>query len=93
MTNKQTMIVTLIRCEHEKAVEAYRRASAERAGMDAAAKVWEETHPDDGVGCFSQNPYVNTGHAEREEAASLYAAEVRDAYKFAVDTFIGHDSD
>ena len=87
--DKRLRIITVLRNEYERAVEAYRKASAERAGIDAAANTWEESHPDDGVGGFSQNPYTDTGHAEREHAAKLYAAEMCEAYKFAVDTFIG----
>ena len=86
---KQERIVKLLRSEYERAAESYRKAHAERVGMDAAANAWDQFNPDDGVGGMSQNPHSSGRWSEREEAAKLYAAQMREAYEFAVDTFIG----
>jgi hypothetical protein len=87
--DKRQRIVAMLRAEYERASEAYRKAHAERVGMDAAANAWDEFNPDDGIGGMSQNPHSSGRWSEREEAAKLYAAQMREAYEFAVDMFIG----
>lgn len=87
--NTQQLIVSILRAEYERASEAYRKSHAERVGMDAAANAWDEFNPHDGVGGMSQNPHLSCRWSEREEAAKLYASQMREAYEFAVDTFIG----
>lgn len=89
--NKKQRIVSIIRSEYERASEAYRQAHAERVGMDAAANAWDDFHPQDGVGGFSQNPHVGVQWLKREEAARIYAAQLREAYEFAVDTFLADE--
>ncbi len=86
---KQQRIVNMLRVENERAQEAWRHAHAERVGIDAAAIAWDEFNPQDGVGGFSQNPHNTNQASEREERARVYAAEIREAYEFAIDTFIG----
>jgi hypothetical protein len=84
-------IVNLVRAEYERAAEAFRHAHAERVGIDAAANAWDDFNKDDGIGCISQNPHNTIAASKREEAAKLYASQMREAYSHAVDTFIGAD--
>jgi hypothetical protein len=95
--DKRQRIVSILRKEYERAAESYRKAHAERVGMDAAANAWERFNDtgrvpcphDDGVGSISQNPHSGGRWSEREQAAKLYASQMREAYEFVVDTFIG----
>lgn len=87
--NKKQRIVAILRAEYERASEAYQKAHAERVGMDAAANAWDDFHSD-GIG-MSQNPHSSRRWSEREEAAKLYAAQMREAYEFAVDTFLKNE--
>ena len=89
--NKKQRIVAMLRAEYEKASEAFRNAYATRIGMDAAANAWDDSNPDNGVGGMSQNPYSSDQWSKREEAAKLYAAQMREAYEFAVDTFLKNE--
>ena len=86
--DKRQIIVAMLRAEYERSAEAYRKSHAERVGMDAAANAWDEFNPDDGIGGMSKNPHGSRRWSEREEEAKLYAAQMREAYEFAVDTFI-----
>ena len=89
--NKKQRIVAILRAEYERASEASRKAHAERVGMDAAANAWDDSNPDNGVGGMSQNPYSSDQWSKREEEAKLYAAQMREAYEFAVDTFLKNE--
>ena len=86
--NSKERIVKLIRAEYERASEAYRKAHAERVGMDAAANAWDQFNPDDGVSGFSQNPHNSNRLSQKEETSKVYAHQMREAYEFAVDTFL-----
>lgn len=88
--DKRQRIVNILRAEYERASEAYRKAHAERVGMDAAANAWDKFNPNDGIGGMSQNPHNNIKWSQREEEAKLYAAQMKEAYEFAVDTFINN---
>lgn len=86
--SKQERIVALLRVEYHRASEAYRKAHAEHAGAIAAANTWDQHNRDDGVGGVSRNPYNVQTASENDERARVYAAQMREAYEFAVDTFI-----
>ena len=87
--DKRQRIISILRAEYERAAKSYRNAHAERVGMDAAANAWDRFNPDDGVGSISQNPHSSGQWSDREQSAKLYASQMREAYEFAVDTFIG----
>jgi hypothetical protein len=87
--DKRQRIVAILRSEYERSTGEYRKAHAERVGRDAAANAWEKFNPDDGIGGRSQNPHSSSRLTDREEEAKFYAAQMRETYEFAVDTFIG----
>lgn len=87
MTPKQR-IVAILREKYNEAETNYRRAHAEHMGQIAAANAWDELNKDDGVGGFSSNPYNITNASNKDTAAELYLSQMREAYNFAVDTFV-----
>lgn len=86
--SKQQVIVNLLRAEFHRASEAYRHAHAEHMGTVAAANAWDDSNPDDGVGGMSANPYNINAASDKEQRCRLYSDQMREAYEFAVDTFI-----
>lgn len=86
--NKQERIVAIIRREFTIAMDAHYLAYAERAAAIAGANAWDEFHPDDGVGGFSRNPYNLNAADKKENDARIHKDNMRDAYEFAVDTFL-----
>lgn len=86
--DKRQRIVELLRAEYHRASEAYRHAHAEHMGQVAAANAWDQLKTDDGVGGFSSNPYNVSVASEKENRARVYAEQMREAYDFAVDTFV-----
>lgn len=89
--DKRQLIVSLLRAEYHRASEAYRHAHAEHMGQVAAANAWDRLNPDDGVGGFKSNPYNVQNASDKEDRARVYAAQMREAYDFAVDTFVSAD--
>jgi hypothetical protein len=81
-------IVNMLRAEYERATTAFRHAHADRVATDAAANAWDQFNPEDGVGGMSTNPYNANAASRREEEAKIHAAHMKDAYEYAVDTFI-----
>lgn len=86
--NKQQRIVALVRQESDRANAAYRQACIEHAAAIVSANMWDQFNPDDGVGGFGRNPYNIDAASERERVARIYCEQMREAYDFAVDTFI-----
>jgi len=86
--DKRERIVSLLRTEYHRASESYRHAHAEHMGQVAAANAWDDLNPNDGVGGFKSNPYNVQLASEKEQRARLYAEQMREAYDFAVDTFV-----
>jgi hypothetical protein len=86
--HRQQRIVAILRREYEKANEAYRHAHAEHMGAVASANAWDQCNPEDGVGAFGRNPYNIDAASKRDTDARVYAADMRDAYEHAVDTFV-----
>lgn len=86
--DKRQRIVALLRAEYHRASEAYRHSHAEHMGQVAAANAWDQLKPDDGIGGFRSNPYNVSIASEKENQARLYAEQMREAYDFAVDTFV-----
>lgn len=89
MSDKRQRIVALVRAEYHRASEAYRKAHAEHMGQVAAANAWDDLNPEDGVGGRSSNPYNVSLASEKENRTKVYAEQMREAYDFAVDTFVG----
>lgn len=90
--SKQKIIVELVRNAYERAVIDSREAHAEKKAAEAGAKEWDRYNPDDGVGGFGQNPYNKPWTLNKDKEASNRMNELREAYNFAVDTFIEDDS-
>jgi hypothetical protein len=86
--DKRQLIVSLLRNECDRACAAYRHAHAEHAGTIASANAWDESNKEGGVGGFSQNPYRVSVAAEKDERCRVYYQQIKDAYEFAVDTFL-----
>jgi hypothetical protein len=57
-------------------------------GMIAAANVWDDMNKEDGVGGPSGNPYNVHLASSTDEQARIHAANMKEAYEFAVDTFL-----
>jgi hypothetical protein len=89
--NKQQRIVKLVRTAYESAHTADKEAQVSRAAAYAGSSAWEEYHDDEGVGSFSQNPYDLNRVDDNAIRARNYLENMREAYDFAVDTFLGDD--
>lgn len=82
----------LVRQHYERAVEAYRKASADHAGAIAASNVWDDNNPDDGVGGMSSNPYNPDRAGVRELDARAAMEKAKHAYQHTIDTFLEEDN-
>ena len=91
MTPQQTIVETLRRVL-AISEESYRKAYAEHAGAVAAAKAWDRSNPEDGVGCLSGNPYRPDSAAKYMERKQLEYERMRAAYEYAIDTFLENDT-
>jgi len=91
MTPQRT-IINLVRYQLEIAEERYRQATADYAGAVAAHKEWDKSNPDDGVGCMSSNPYNPRRAEEYMKNRQLEYQQLREAYDYAVDTFLENDT-
>jgi hypothetical protein len=89
--NKRQRIIHIIRKEYERAESAYRIAFANRVGVDAACNAWDDFNKDDGVGSISANPHCPQMAQKTEDAARVYAAQMREAYEHVVDVFTEDD--
>lgn len=89
--NKQQRIVQLVRNAYGRALESHHQAVAERAAAIAGASAFDKYNPEDGCGGISQNPYNVNRASELEMATKTYLADMREAYDFAVDTFLETD--
>jgi hypothetical protein len=86
--NKQQRIVKLVRAAYERAHGDHKRADSERAAAHAGAKAWDKYNDQDGIGGLSLNPYNLNRADEAAIAAGNYLADIREAYEYAVDTFL-----
>ena len=86
--NKQQLIISILKTRLKDAHKRYLTARSEHAGAIAAHNVWEQYHPEDGVGFTSMNPY-NIGQAStREMDLRVAFANLQEAYEYAVEQFI-----
>lgn len=61
----------------------YLKADCDAQARQTAFKVWEEHNPDDGVGCFSTNPYAPKEHLIKErERIAKRMGEANDLLEF-----------
>lgn len=88
--SKKSIIVNLLRREYDRAVASHRLRCVEEAAAIASANAWDD-YKDDGAGSFSTNPYsmILTSKNNIAEEARVYMNKLKEAYEFAVDTFIG----
>ena len=91
-SESKKMIIKTIADKRNQAEECYRKAYAERVGMDAAANAWDDCNQNDGVGGFSTNPYTQRDYTKAEDDAKLAAAKWKEAYELAVAFFITDES-
>jgi len=84
------LIVRLMRDYYEQLNRALLDAHVNRAAAIASANTWDDFNKDDGVGGFSTNPYSGQLNQvdQRVEQARIALAKAKDAYDFAVDTFV-----
>jgi hypothetical protein len=78
---------------YERKVDEYRKAAADHAGALAAANVWDDCNPDDGVGCVSSNPYNPDRAGVRELDARTAMEKAQHAYQLTIDTFLDEDDE
>lgn len=90
--NKQQRIVALVRNAYEQAHERHKHAVAEQAATISGANAWDQYNPDDGIGGFSQNPYNIARMDKRELECRNHLDNMREAYEYAVDTFLKDQS-
>ncbi len=89
MKELQQIIVRVMRREVELAQERHIKVVAERAAKIASANIWDDLHPEDGVGGISMNPYADLSRIDQREIESRNAmARMQQAYNLAVDTFL-----
>lgn len=91
--NKAQWIIDLLRLEVARTEKLHLEARASYAGTEAASSVWMSHNSEDGIGGISQNPYNVPQARERAQKAALQADQARQAYDFAVDTFLSKRPD
>lgn len=87
---KSQWLIRLVRQVEADAVRSYCGAEATRVGMVAAANVWDENRPDDGIGGMSQNPYargVDTGGKSSMDARS-HMVNAKDLVDFTINRLL-----
>lgn len=92
-TQSKKLIVALVRAHYESRVEEFCKASADHAGAIAAANVWDDCNPDDGVGGMSSNPYNPDRAATRQLNAQTAMDKAKGAYQLTIDTFLEEDDE
>lgn len=88
MKTSKTTILKLVNDAFIRAMREDRRATADHAAAEAGHKVWDQSNPEDGVGGISMNPYNVINAETKMQLARAHHNEMREAYVYAVGTFI-----
>lgn len=85
---KAKIVVELIRQKTEQISRNYLQACALLTKVKTSHSMWEEQHPENGVGTFSKNPY----HIERATAEATACAKkcgiANEVMKYTIEVFL-----
>lgn len=73
MTEEQTQlaaraVLNWVNREHANALAESAELRAGEVGRHAARRAWNSEHPEDGVGCWSENPFDDSSGRKAEAA-------------------------